>query len=138
MFLENISINYTTIFFAAMAYFILGTIWYSPAMFGQRSKRYEGVINPPIKQTSLALAYIGELLISFFIAYTLAVFIQITQAKDFLEKIVVVIWIWFGFVATTHFSPVLWDRKTLKSFFVHAGFMLFGFLLIGSLISIVH
>jgi hypothetical protein len=137
MFLENIPVNYLAVFLAAVAYFILGSIWYSPAVFGHRSLRYERDPSHPIRRTPVIIAYIGELLISFLIAYILFIFIELAEVKDFLEGIFVALWIWFGFVATTHFSAVLWDRKTLKSFFIHAGFLLFGFLLMGMLISIV-
>lgn len=134
MYLEDVPVNYFAVIVAALGYFILGSVWYSPAVFGHRSMKHDTIVEDDLKRTPVILAYIGELIISFILAYILALFIEITQAREILEGVVVALWIWLGFIATTHFSAVLWARKTLKSFFIHAGFMLFGFLLMGILI----
>ena len=137
MYLENVPVNYLAVALAAAAYFVLGAIWYSPAVFGSRWMKHAWGQEEIQKSTPKAAAYIGELIISFILAYILTLFIEIAQARKLLEGIVVSLWIWVGFIATTHFSAVLWARKTLKSFFIHAGFMLFGLLLMGAIISAV-
>lgn len=137
MFYENVPVNYLAVVLAAAAYFILGAVWYSPNMFGQRWMKHEWGQPDDQKRLPTVIAYIGELIISLIIAYILALFIEITRAREILEGIVIALWIWLGFIATTHFSAVLWARKTLKSFFIHAGFMLFGLLIMGALITII-
>lgn len=137
MYLENVHVNYLAVALAAAAYYVLGAIWYSPAVFGNRWMKHEWGQEETGKSTPKVAAYIGELIISIILAYILTLFIEIAQAKKLLEGIVVSLWIWVGFIATTHFSAVLWGRKTLKSFFIHAGFMLFGLLLMGAIISAV-
>ena len=41
MYLENLPVNYLAVGLAAAAYFVLGAIWYSPAVFGNRWLKHE-------------------------------------------------------------------------------------------------
>lgn len=134
MFLEDVPVNYWAVGLAALAYFILGAIWYAPALFGHRWMKHEWRPEEGSQRVPQLLAYIGEAVLSLILAYILALMIEVSDARQVLEGVVVALWIWIGFIATTHFSAVLWGRKTVKSFFIHAGFMLVGLLLMGAII----
>jgi hypothetical protein len=136
MFLDDVPVNYMAVIIAAVAYFILGAIWYAPTMFGSRWMKHEWGQQEQKSHFPRILAYLGEMIIALMMAYILALFIEITHATDMLEGVVVALWVWLGFIATTHFSAVLWGRKTLKSFFIHAGFILLGLLIMGTLIPL--
>ncbi len=126
MFLDDIPINLLGVLVAAILYFIIGLIWYAPFAFGRKKNRDEKDI--PIEKETRIGAYLGEMIVALIIAYILALFIQISQAAEFVEGVMVSVWIWLGFVATTHFSAVLWARKTFGHFIIHASFMLVGFI----------
>ncbi len=128
MFLEDLSsnINYLAVVIAALVYFILGAIWYAPGIFGNRwTKHEEGRVEEHTYAYKIG-AYIGEFILDLIIAYVLALFLLLSQATEIVEGVILALWIWVGFIATTHFSAVLWGRKTVKSFFIHACFMLIG------------
>lgn len=129
MFLDDVPVNYATILLAAFAYFLLGALWYSPFFFDHLwIKHHENEQLSMMQQTDLYRvgSYIAEFILALIIAYILNVFIHLSMAEDIAEGITVALWIWLGFIATTHFSAVLWARKSLKSFFIHAVFMLLG------------
>lgn len=130
MFLMDVPVNYMAVLTAALTYFMIGAVWYAPFMFGHRWKQYQrgetAEHSPQYSCSSCTQSYVGEGLISLILAYVLTLFIQISQALEVKEGVAVALWIWLGFIATTHFSAVLWDRKTIKSFLIHAGFMLIG------------
>lgn len=137
MFLDDVPINYLGVLIAAIIYFIIGAIWYSPFLFGnqceKRNENFENVEEGKVRCCSCkAGSFIGEFFVSLIIAYVLALFIQISRAGEIVEGITIAFWIWLGFVATTHFSAVLWDRKTVKHYLIHTGFMLVGFLSMGA------
>ncbi len=138
MYLDDIPINPLGVFFAALAYFIIGWLWYAPFLFGNEWGRHdemlEGTLERGISLRKIG-AYIGEFIISLIIAYVFAIFLQISQANEMIEGITVAFWAWIGFIATTHFSAVLWGRKTLKHFLIHAGFMLVGLLVMGAILA---
>lgn len=137
MFLDDVPVNYLAVLLAAIVYFVIGAIWYSPYIFGDRwMKHEESIPNEPPQHYLLHRigSYLGEFIISLIIAYVLTLFIQISQAEEIVEGVSVALWAWIGFIATTHFSAVLWGRKTVKSFFIHAGFMLVGLIAMGAVI----
>ena len=134
MFLEDLNVNYVAVVVAALVYYILGAIWYAPGIFGHRwVKHDEGVVEEQKHSWKIG-AYIGELILDLIIAYVLALFIQLSGAGKIADGVIVALWVWIGFVATTQFSAVLWTRKTVKSFFIHACFMLVGLLAMGATI----
>lgn len=136
MYFYEIPLDGIRILTAAVVYYVVGMIWYAPFLFGQEWKGHDHMLkkegepadklSPPFFYRSLS--YVGEFIISFIIAYMLAVFMAIAGAETIHEGMLVAFWIWAGFIATTHFSAVLWGRKTVKHFFIHAGFMLIGLL----------
>jgi threonine/homoserine/homoserine lactone efflux protein len=134
MFLDDVPINYWGVLVAAIVYFIVGCIWYSPLLFGNQWGRHDEKLETKHGYLRQASSYIGELIISLIIAYVLALFIQISQANEIVEGITVALWVWIGFIATTHFSAVLWARKTIEHFFIHASFMLVGLIAMGAVI----
>lgn len=139
MFLDDVPVSYLTVLIAALVYFILGAIWYAPFLFGNRwMKHHENEVIDETQHTHylrLIGSYISEFIISLILAYVLTLFIQLSQAEEVIEGIVVALWVWIGFIATTHFSAVIWGRKTVKSFFIHAGFMLVGLIAMGAVIT---
>lgn len=136
MFLGDFPVNAWGVFVAAVVYFMIGAIWYAPFLFGNERRKHE---EKPEEEKGCCpshkiVSYVGEFIISLVIAYVLALFIQISQADDIMEGMAVALWVWIGFIATTHFSAVLWDRKTVKHFFIHASFMLVGFIAMGAVL----
>ena len=125
--LEDVSINYLAVALGALVYYILGAIWYAPDFFGHRWVKHDEVVKEQ-KHTWKTGAYVGELVVDLIIAYVLALFIKLSGAEKIVDGVIVALWVWIGFVATTQFSAVLWTRKTVKSFFIHACFMLVGLL----------
>lgn len=123
------------ILMAALVYFILGAIWYAPFLFGQNWSRKDpqiAEIDDEKRCSCTIWSYIGEFIIALIMAFVLALFIEVAGAEDVYEGVVIAFWLWVGFIATTHFSAVLWGRKTVKHFFIHAAFMLIGMLAMGA------
>jgi hypothetical protein len=138
MFLDDVPVNYLAVLIAALVYYVIGAIWYSRFLFGNRwMKHHENEIPVEPQQKHILCcigSYVGEFIISLVLAYVLALFIELSQAEEVVEGVIVAIWVWIGFIATTHFSAVLWGRKTVKSFFIHAVFMLLGLIAMGAVI----
>jgi len=126
---ENVTLNYFSILLAALAYILFGILWYSPLLFGNRFIKYEDEQRYQEKPASLFCAYLGEVVISFIISSGLAFFIALSGVGAY-GGMVLAFLVWICFVATTHFSVVLWSRKT-GNFYIHSGFTFLGFILMG-------
>ncbi|MBX9704331.1 MAG: DUF1761 domain-containing protein [Silvanigrellaceae bacterium] len=135
MVIYDVPISLAAVIVAAIVYFILGAIWYSPALFGHRAVIHrEGEPDLVVKETHPIGSYIGEFILDLIMAFVLTVLITLSDAETYWEGMTIALWAWVGFIATTHFSAVLWGRKTLRSFFIHAIFMLVGLLAMGAVI----
>lgn len=135
MSVDAIHLNFWPILIAAVVYFILGAFWYSPQVFGNLcttscSTKHD-VEEHEEKKKCCLIAYIGEFIIALIIAYVLALFMKVTQTNRFFEGITLAFWAWLGFIATTHFSAILWCRRSFKHYLVNTLFMLIGFILMG-------
>lgn len=121
-------VNHFAVVIAALIYYILGAIWYSPKLFGEHWMKHEG-LTPSEPKKSMVLAFIGEFILDLVIAYVLAALFGLLDVLEVQEGIIIAFWIWLGFLATTHFSAVLWGKKTFAHYLIHAGFMLLGLVL---------
>ncbi len=134
MFFHFISLSYVAVILSAAAYFVLGSIWYSPRLFGKpRFHEREHSFGLKLSQT---LAYFGEAIISLMIAYSINYLVVYFNANSPWKGLLVGFWVWLAFIATTQFSSFLWGYKSLMRFLVNAGFLLIGFCLIGLIAGI--
>ncbi len=134
MFLEDISVNWWAVILSTVIYFVLGAIWYSPALFGSMWAKHD----PSMKDhenKNMTVGLMGELIIGLIMSYVLAVFIEVSEANAVEKGVVVALWAWIGFIATTQFSFVLWGKRSLISYFIHSGFVLVALILMGIAIS---
>ena len=129
LFFNDVMINWKGVGLAALAYLILGLLWYAPFAFGRRWIIQEWELIGKSQIIASLIGYIGEFILGLIIAYVLAIFIHMSQAMQWSQAIMVALWVWMGFVATVQFSSVLWGRKTLENFFIHTGFMLVSLLI---------
>lgn len=135
MIINNLSaVNGWAVWGASIVYFALGVIWYAPFLFGNLVKTEKPYPGDVPHSSYVIRGYIGEFLSSWLIAYVLALFIRGNQAVLIEDGVYVATWVWIGFLATTHFSYFLWGRKSFLSYFIHACFMLAGFVTMGAVI----
>lgn len=130
--LFDVQINYLSVIVAALIYLILMVVWYSPQVFGEELVKHE-IINRN-RMFSKILAYLGEILVAFVMAFVLALVIEFARADTALEGLKIAFWMWLGFVATTHLSDVLWGRKSFVSYLINGGLVLVGLLVMGAII----
>jgi hypothetical protein len=125
-------VNIFAVIIAAVIYFFLGGLWYSPKLFGH-------IWIEELKITAVkhdSLSYILEGVIGLIMASILALFMSKMDLVNVGGGFLVALLIWVGFIATTGLSGVLWGKKTLKLFFVHSGFLLVTLLLMGMIIGL--
>ena len=126
-------VNLIAILVGAVLTIIFGSLWYSPLMFGKlwmeetgmREEDKKGAVN----------AYIGGLINSFITTFVLAVIIRWIGVDNVRDGAWIGFWVWLGFVATTQFAGVLWERKSIKVFGICASFSFITLTLLGALLA---
>lgn len=125
--MPEISINYLAVFLAAVAYMVVGMVWYGP-LFGKQWKNLMGLNDQTMKQMKMTplQAMIGGFITALIMAFVLAhdAFVWGTFFNGAVSPIVFALqlafWIWLGYVATTQAGSVLWEGRSWKLFFINA------------------
>ena len=119
-------IDLLSILIAAVVNIIIGFVWYSRYLF----KIESDPSHPPRR-----LAILWTIIIAFVTAYVLAFFEAFLGVTTVTDGMFVGFLVWFGFIATTQISAVIWGKMTFKRFMVHSGCELLTFLAMGGIIG---
>lgn len=130
----NPDLNYEAIFVCSIIYLLLGALWYSPILFGKQWISLTGLQEKDMKGS--VRAYIGGFFVALYISVVLSMFIYKTQALTALEGALVGFWAWFGFIATTHFSGVIWEKKPFNLYLIHVVFLLIMLVISGAILAV--
>lgn len=132
-------INHAAVLVAALAYWALGALWYSPLLFGDTFialMRWTPAEVAAMEATGagreIGLAFVTSLLL----AYVLAHFVKFTGAESVGTGMLTAFWLWLGFVATTNLNTVLFESRPLGLYLVNGGFHLAGMLGSGALLAV--
>lgn len=110
---------------AAVVNMILGAFWYNPNVFGRVWAFSHGFKEDAIKGS--IKAYIGAFIIAFVTAYIFGMLLQQLPSNSIMMSMTYAFWIWLGFIATTHFSGVLWAKKPIQAYLIDILFYLVSF-----------
>src|SRR5688572_10673306 len=94
----------------------LGMLWYSPLLAGNMWVKAHKL--DPKKLKATPMHYLGSILVSFVTAFIIAILLDQCQIMDWQSALVFALFLWIGFIATTHFCGVIWARKLLAAYFI--------------------
>ncbi len=124
---ETFDVNWLGVIVATLVNMVLGSLWYSPYLFG---KPWAEAQKMDIKTlVATPLHYAGAFLVSLLTAFVLAVLLKKFHILSYSDALTLAFWAWLGFVATTHFSGVLWANRPLKSYIIDTAYALLSFLI---------
>lgn len=137
--MQLVNVDYLWIFIAAVSQMILGSLWYSPILFGRQWMKLVGVNEKEIKQVSADMKklYMASIIVSIVSAYVMAVFIQNLGIVTATGGAQLGFWVWLGFIGTSSaqgfiFSP---KKKSWSLYVLENGYMLIGFMIMGAIIA---
>jgi len=110
---------------AAAVNIIIAMLWYHPNFFGRA-----WVFSHGFREDSLKAGikeYLGATIVALVIAYVLGMMLKELPIHSIASAVTFTFWVWLGFIATTHFSGVLWAKKPLKAYLIDMGFYLVSF-----------
>lgn len=130
------SINYWAVIIAGISAMIVGFVWYMPRLFG---KSWMGLIGKSEEQ--IKAEWNGAMLLQTFVTalimfYVLAHFIDYTGATTIGEGAQTGLWLWLGFVATTMYTNILYEKRPVKLWAINTGYQLVNLLIAGAILSI--
>ena len=132
-------INYLAVLVSGLFYWILGAVWYSPLLFGNKFialMKWTPQELAVIAQQSAAWQLVVALLGSLLLAYILAHFVKYTQANTALEGVVTALWLWLGFVVVTNLNTVLFEFRPVGLYLINLSYHLVAMAAMGALLAV--
>ncbi|MGB8509481.1 MAG: DUF1761 domain-containing protein [Pyrinomonadaceae bacterium] len=132
-------IKHTAVVVAALAYWLLGALWYSPLLFANQfitlmrwTPDELAALQAAGEWKVIAFALLNSLLL----AYVLAHFVKYVGAETIGDGVKVGFWLWLGFVLTTNLETVLFESRPLGLYLISNGYHLVGFLCMGAVLAV--
>lgn len=130
---EPTHVNIWAVIVCTIINMVLGMIWYSPKVLGTIWAKEHGFDLDQLKAGPWHI--IGGFIVAFIFAYVLNMMIHSFGIVGIGNGIALGFFIWLGFIATTHFSGVLWAKKPFIVYFIDVGFKLLVLIVIGAIMA---
>lgn len=126
-------VNYLAVALAALSAFLLGGLWYSPALFATRWAALSGVSEEKLKSGSMAMIFGGAFLLNLVAAFVLAMFIGKGAELQFATAAGLSVGLCW--VATSFGVSYLFERRPLGLWLINAGYFTLQFTLMGAILG---
>jgi len=130
----GVDINYLAVLVAAIAYFVLGGLWYSPVLFGNMWKKAMNIKDGNMKGLGKVMA--GGFVANLLTTYVMAVVLGLVGVATFAVAAQVAFWMWLGFMAPMLINSVLYEGKSWNLFIINAAYQLIGLSLAAGIVAI--
>jgi hypothetical protein len=131
--MQDFQLNYWAILVAALSTFLIGGLWYSPAVFGKAWMKENGFTEESMKGGNMVKIFGLAFLLGLIAAVNLAMFMgpenkpEMGALWGFLAG--------FGWVATFVGTHYLFERKSFKLFLINAGYSIVALTVMGIIIA---
>lgn len=131
--MEFPDINYYAVLVSALAFFVLGSIWYSPVLFAKAWMKELGFTKEGMSGGNMFKIFGLSFLLMFIMAFNLAAFIGNGMGWQFGLTAGALTGI--GWVALAIGINYLFERKSFRIWLINAGYMAVGFSAMGAIIG---
>lgn len=127
-------VNIWSVILAGIAYLLIGTLWYSPLLFGKAWVRLNGFTDEDFKGSKpLWLIVLFAFLSSAVSAFVISMVMGPNANAPFgaiIGACIAVFWI-----SMSKLTAVLFENQPVKLYLLHAGFDLVAFMVMGAIVA---
>ncbi len=128
-------LNFLAVISSAVILWLLGAIWYSPALFARPWMALLGITPDPSKRKGLVGGMIASFIGDLLMALVLAHFIAWSHGATIGWGAFVGFVSWLGFIAAPNFAQGIYENRPFKLFLINAGYWFVGLLIVGALLA---
>ncbi len=125
-------VNLIAVVAAAVSAFLLGGLWYSPALFANQWMRLTGQSEETLKSGSMAKIFGGALVLNLIAAWVLAMFLG---QMSLLHATLAGLSVGLCWVATSLGVNYLFERRPLGLWLINSGYFVLQFTIMGAIIG---
>ena len=128
-------VNWLAVIVAALSTFLIGGLWYSPALFGKAWMKENGLTEEGMKKSNMAKIFGTAFILGLIASINLAMFLGPDPNMDASMGAFYGFLAGFGWVATFVGTHYLFERKSLKLFLINAGYSVVSLTVMGVIIG---
>jgi len=129
------TINWLAVLVAGISAFVLGGVWYSPALFGKAWMTENRFTTEDVQKGNKGKIFGWSLVLSLIISVNLAMFLNntpgINLSSGAVYGVLTGIWIFCGIAIVG-----LFEHKSARYIFINGGYMLIALTLMGAIIGV--
>jgi hypothetical protein len=128
--------NHWAILVSAVILWLLGAVWYSPALF---AKPWMAMVklDPAQKNSkSMITGMISSFVLDIVLAFVLDHVVQWSGADTFGLGALVGFIMWLGFIAAPALPQGIYEGRPFKLFAINSGYMLIGLMILGGVLAV--
>jgi hypothetical protein len=133
--MQAISINWWAILVAVASNFVIGGLWYSPALFMKPWLDMSGVKKSDF-DAGLPKALAGDLIAATAMALVLDHIIHWSNVAGLAQGLLIAFLIWLGFIAAVLLSSVTYEHKPFKFLAINALYRLATVMAMGAILTL--
>jgi surface polysaccharide O-acyltransferase-like enzyme len=126
--------NYAAVFVAAIAYWLLGALWFG-VLFGKPWMALENISIEQAKTMNPVLPYVITFVLNLLIAYALAQVCIWRNANTIGRGASVGVLLWIGFIGPITYTTYMYEMRPKELFAINEFFPLAGLVLMGAIIG---
>jgi surface polysaccharide O-acyltransferase-like enzyme len=126
--------NYAAVFIAAIAYWLLGAVWYG-VLFSKPWMALENISIEQAKSINPVLPYVITFVLNLLIAYALAQICIWRNANTIGRGASVGVLLWIGFIGPITYTTYMYEMRPKELFAINQFYPLAGLVLMGAIIG---
>ena len=131
-------LRFLPILVSALIQWLVGALWYSPALFGRPWMAELGIDPQGHSKEGLVRGMMVSLAASLLLSFVLAHSIIWSGAPGFAAGVFIGFLNWLGFIAAPQYAQGLHERRTIKLFFINTGYWLAAMMITGGMLAVWH
>lgn len=127
------NVNWLAVIAATLSSFVLGALWYSPALLGKAWMKENNFTMEDLKGSNMVAMYGLTFVLSFVIATNLAFFFggEVNLTEGMLYGGLA----GFGWASMALGTIYIFERKTFRLWLIHAGYITLQFVIMGAILG---
>jgi hypothetical protein len=131
-------VNNVAVLVTGAVIFVLGGLWYSPALFAKKWVALIGKSEEEMKAAAgnMPMSYLMVLICGLITAYVLALVIGNFAPASMIDGAIIAAVCWLGFAGVTSFGTALFSQKPKALWLIDSGFNLVAFIVAGIILTV--
>ena len=127
-------VNYWAVAAAAIAAFVMSSLYYSPLLLGNVWRRVDPVATSGVAPSAGKI--VGEIVRTFIITFVIARLLAVLGSNNTRSGVFLALWLWFGFSAMMWVGAIMWEKTAWQVAVIHSGDWLVKTVLITFILSV--